>query len=526
MKKFNIILIIIFAGSMLYSCKKSFLNEKASSSYSPQNTLKDSLGLESAITGLQASVREQYTTGTYQSLITCFQVGTDVAIGANIKGEEVPYYNYATLNSQDPIALYCWTWAYKVINNANQIIQGVSDPSTPLSTAGRNGFLAEAKFFRAYAYNFLATLYGAVPLIDVPLTAPKTNFTRASLDSVNNFIVQDLIFSETNLPAITGVKKPGRISKEAAYQLLGEVYLRMNKADLAETELQKVISSGMFSLIAARYGVRKDQAGDPFSDMFIVGNQRRRQGNTEAIWVEEQEYNMTGGSANNGDQHRRVWVNNYYQNSGMTICDSLGGRGQARLRLSYWVINGLYVGNDMRNSRYNLRRDFYYNNPASPKFGQKVVPTAADTLAIFPPYTTKWNYTVPANLSIAEDYKDLIMMRLGETYLLLAEAQFKQGKLPQAAASINVLRNRAQATPVQASDITIDFILDERARELIGEENRRMTLVRTGTLVDRVKKLNFKESSTIQDYNKLLPIPQSEIDLNKDAKLEQNPGYN
>lgn len=525
MKKLNIVLILFITSILFLSCKKSFLNETPKSSYSPQSILTDSLGLEAAITGLQASVREQYTTGTWQSLITAFQVGTDVAIGANIKGEEVPYYNYATLNSQDVVASYCWTWAYKVINNANLIIQGVSDPSTRLSTSGRNNFLAESKFFRAYAYNFLVTLYGSVPLVETPLKAPKTDFMRTSLDTLNNFIVQDLIFSGNNLPVITSVKKAGRISKEAAQQLLAEVYLRINKPDLAELECLKVINSGKFSMVTSRYGVRKDQPGDPFSDMFIIGNQRKRQGNNEAIWVIEQEYNITGGSADGGDQHRRVWVNNYYQNTAMTICDSLGGRGQARLRLSWWVINKLYTGNDMRNSRFNLRRNFWYNNPSNSKFGQKVVPTPADTLAIFPPYTTKWNYTIPTNLSIAPSYKDLIMMRLGETYLLLAEAKFKLGKLAEAATSINVLRSRAQASLVQPSDITLDFILDERVRELIGEENRRMTLVRTGTLLDRVKRFNFKESSTIQDYNKLLPIPQSEIDLNKDSKFGQNPGY-
>jgi hypothetical protein len=81
--------------------------------------------------------------------------------------------------------------------------------------------------------------------------------------------------------------------------------------------------------------------------------------------------------------------------------------------------------------------------------------------------------------------KDFMMMRLGETYLLLAEAQVKQGKTAEAANTINVLRTRAQAPLVTADKMTLDFILDERARELIGEENRRMTLMRTGTLVDR-----------------------------------------
>lgn len=125
-------------------------------------------------------------------------------------------------------------------------------------------------------------------------------------------------------------------------------------------------------------------------------------------------------------------------------------------------------------------------------------------------------------------------MRLGETYLLLAEAQFKQGKLQEAANSINELRRRAFANypasgQVQASNITLDFILDERARELVGEENRRMTLMRTKTLVDRALRLNSgdaqKPITGLTAKHLLLPIPLIEIQLNKDATLEQNPGY-
>jgi hypothetical protein len=86
------------------------------------------------------------------------------------------------------------------------------------------------------------------------------------------------------------------------------------------------------------------------------------------------------------------------------------------------------------------------------------------------------------------------------------------------------LRRRANATPVTAADITIDFILDERARELLAEENRRMTLMRTGQLVNRVVGRGQKITG-ISATNLLLPIPQTEIDLNKDAVLDQNSGY-
>jgi starch-binding outer membrane protein, SusD/RagB family len=118
--------------------------------------------------------------------------------------------------------------------------------------------------------------------------------------------------------------------------------------------------------------------------------------------------------------------------------------------------------------------------------------------------------------------------------LLLAESQLKQGKLDEAASSVNVLRQRAFPDyplhgQVHASDMTMNFILDERVRELIGEENRRMVLMRTNTLVDRAIKLNSNSVQNplngLTDKNLLLPIPQSEIDLNKDAKLDQNPGY-
>jgi hypothetical protein len=125
-------------------------------------------------------------------------------------------------------------------------------------------------------------------------------------------------------------------------------------------------------------------------------------------------------------------------------------------------------------------------------------------------------------------------MRLAETYLLRAEARFNQGNTSGAADDINELRNRANATPVDVGDVTLDYILDERARELIGEENRRATLVRTGTLVTRATTLsgsttlangNIETTNGLTSKHLLLPIPQLEIDLNKDAKLEQNPGY-
>jgi len=201
------------------------------------------------------------------------------------------------------------------------------------------------------------------------------------------------------------------------------------------------------------------------------------------------------------------------------------------MRLTDWVVYQLYETNDMRNSQYNIRRKYYYNNPASTYYGQQIPYAGADTLFKIAPNTTKWYDFIANNTDGTFGFamtKDFILMRLGETYLLQAEAQFRQGKLTEAANSINALRTRANATPVTAAQINLDFILDERARELLAEENRRMTLMRTGTLVTRTLAHNTQTINPVVGINAknlLLPIPKSEIDLNKDAVLEQNPGY-
>lgn len=93
-----------------------------------------------------------------------------------------------------------------------------------------------------------------------------------------------------------------------------------------------------------------------------------------------------------------------------------------------------------------------------------------------------------------------------------------------AAKSINKVRERAGASSIAASNVTEDFLLDERIRELIGEELRRFTLLRFGKLKERTVKYNFR-SDHMKDYQQLWPIPQTIIDSNTGAKFPQNPGY-
>lgn len=547
MKKIIIFITQVFFILLVFSsCKKSYLDETLYSSYAPE-TLKDSLGFEASEIGLYRITSDFFTYSDNQGWPCVWQVGTDVAFATQPAGYETPYYNYLTLTASDGAAYHAWQWAYTLINNANIIINSIENSSgLSMTQKGKNAYDAEARFFRAYAYNLLATCFGKVPLVKVALSAPKTDFVRTSLDSVNALIVEDLTYASTWLTRIDSVKTNssgarmyGRANKHMAMQLLAEVYLRMAERDntgsasayaaLAETQCKNIINSGMFSLITSRYGTALGSAGDAFHDMFIYGNQRRLQGNTEALWVLEVENPSSVASITYYPQQRRIWGAGYYNISGMTICDSLGGRGICRLRLSNWVLYGLYDAGDMRNSQYNIRRHYWYNTPTSSLYGQPVPYTNSDTIYKICPHTTKWYQYDPNDQFGYGMWKDYILMRLGETYLLMAEAQFEQGNLSGAAATLTTLRARSNASAVTSSQVTLDYILDERARELVGEENRRMTLMRTGTLVTRAIKFNSNTVTYplngLTSTNLLLPIPQSEIDLNKDAVLTQNPGY-
>jgi hypothetical protein len=107
---------------------------------------------------------------------------------------------------------------------------------------------------------------------------------------------------------------------------------------------------------------------------------------------------------------------------------------------------------------------------------------------------------------------------------LRAEAYLGANQKDRAAEDLNALRNRAQATPVSADQVDIDFILDERMRELYGEEVRVFTLYRLGKMVERTRKYNLT-GYNIGDHQNLWPIPFGEIEKNILAPIEQNPGY-
>jgi hypothetical protein len=525
--------------SVATSCASDYLDETAKSSYTA-TTLTDSKGMNALCLGMYYDFSLIYSYSSNQGFPCVFQVGTDVCDPAQYQGIEVPMYKYASLTADASAPQVYWEMLYKIINAANVIISNVDKGASSATDAENAGYKAEASFMRAWCYDQLAVFYGGVPLITEPVSASKTDYTRASLDDVNSQILTDLTYAASNLPEPDGVANGSRTNKYAADMLLAEVYIRTGAYQKAVDACNTIINSGKFSLnTALRSGL---SYSDYYHDMFVQGYMRRSQGNKETIWNYESENNnsVTGGQSGSFQQ-RRCWVAAYYQYSskGLTLCDSLGGRGLARMRLSSRM-QSLYAKGDIRNSQANIHRDFYVN-------GVKFVGTDAlnDSIYKIPPYCTKWNCFDPNDTFGYSGVHDVPMMRLGEVYLLMAEAYLGLNNTANAAAAVNVLRTRAFGSAslgqVTASQMTKNFLLDERARELIGEENRRYTLMRTGTLKERalmnkdfVAENNAKSNSSLEatyaisgtdKIQNLWPIPQTEIDLNKDAVLEQNTGY-
>jgi starch-binding outer membrane protein, SusD/RagB family len=140
----------------------------------------------------------------------------------------------------------------------------------------------------------------------------------------------------------------------------------------------------------------------------------------------------------------------------------------------------------------------------------------------------------PTRPTVAEvqSARDAFVIRLAEMYLIAAEAEFKLGNSTAAAGFINTIRTRA-ALPGKTADmqitpgaVTLDFILDERARELAGEQLRWFDLKRTGKLVERVTLYNPVAAPFVKEHHNIRPIPQKQIDaVTNKTEFIQNSGY-
>lgn len=526
---------------------KDFLEEDLKTELAPTNTFTGTYGFEVGSAGLYALTRSEYNTygegGAYIHNGACpyeaLQAATDIVDVINSDASLMPFANLTLTPSQQFVTTY-WNWAYHLISSANEILVYADQNTNWDAPTDKARFQAEARFFRAYAYRTLVYLYGDVPYVETILYDFQLNFTRTPKAEVLEHIVADLQFAAEHLPENPDQVKDGKLTKWAAYHLLSEMYLLQGEYQLAEQAALAVINSGRYELMKNRFGAKQNTAGDVFSDLFIENNQNRQSsGNRESIWVLQFEFNTVGGGTNSDDWTRRAWNPKYQDVLGFVLADTLGGRGLAQIvPMKWWVgtqgtnatgnVAGIFDATDIRNSNYNIKRNWYYNNVNEASlYGKKATITEQTwftTKSLFPA-VTKFFYGRAENLSLTGSYKDRMKFRLAETYLLLAEAYLGQNNPAKAAEAVNVIRARAGASLIDAGAMTMDFLLDERIRELVGEESRRFTLVRTKKLVDRVRMYNNAIKDKIQDYHALWPIPQVIIDANRDAEFPQNPGY-
>ena len=562
--KTNYRLSVVILTLVFSSCSNDVLEERPLDFLAPENSFETVEGIRQGIYGLHSTVRENwYTDGPNQDAfaINMGGLGTDIAFHGENPGGNRKLVNYeAEMTSTNDQFTFFWETNYQIIQQANVLIEAInnSDDSIWENDAQRKAFLAEALFFRAWTYRFLVPLYGDVPLVTEALNTVKTDFVRTPKEEVYAQMEEDLVFAAENLPDPGSEEGPGRITQGAALTILSEVYIYESKFQEAVDAATKAID-GPYALMTDRFGstIEAFGSGDVFLDLFAYGNQSLET-NTEGLWVIQFEPLVTGGSRFPGE---RGWGPAYFRmgntpdgyqafrgelvNGSYTgYLDTLG-RPVSWIRPTNFEAYDIWSGDfdtDIRNASHNIKRKFYFDNPESAYDNQEIdfdlYPAGTrdaikDTCQYIYPYFMKHadplnHFDDPGRSGGGYNHKDVYAIRLAETYLLRAEAYVNMGNTALAAQDINAIRNRAKATPVSPADVDLDYILDERARELYGEEFRHITLRRMGKFLERVRKYNnnpIYPACNVQDYNVLFPIPQNQIDLNIDSDFPQNPGY-
>jgi hypothetical protein len=552
MKFKKYIQVIPLSALLLIGCSKDKLVEKPPHMITTQSLYSSYNGFQTGINGIYSLMRspldnpqsypaQMWTLGT-DNLVPNYRYGFgDIAAlwGPNNNATKSIYSNV-------------FNWLYSLVNAANTIITHAEsrDDINWSGTGGtpeenKNKVIAEAKAARAWAYRHLTYNWGDVPLSLVESLGSniKTDWERTPVAEVRRQILSDFLFAEQYIPSEASL--PGRMTKGAVQHYIAEMYLTIKKPDSALIWANKVVSNPAYKLITNRYGVKKNEPGVPFMDMFQPGNRNREEGNTEALWIWQFEFQTIGGGedpsyrANHLGRYMDIKIGNVIP---LQITYERGGRGKAYSALTKWAIDA-YEPQDDRASNYAIRKFFILKDAA------QNAPYAADKLPVgykygdtiwlnwdndlTPtnwqkndwPYSRKADGTNPNNVTQSPNFDDYIAVRLADTYLLKAEAEYLTGNSAAAANTINIVRRRSGASEVSAGDINMDFILDERSRELILEEERRYTLLRTEKWLERTKKYNHFGGQFIEAKDTLFPIPQSVIDANLTKVMPQNPGF-
>lgn len=557
----------------LQSCS-SFLEETPYNKITAGNFFTTTKEAEQGVNGLYFRLRELYRTGYI--LYMC-EAPTDIWKSAQAMDVE---FRTWTIDATSGSVSKLWNNCYISINQANAIIKALENNEIPdLADAKRAQFLGEAKFIRAHFYYHLVQQYGDVELRTEPTESLITEAYKTPAAEIWNFIIDELNFCVENLPQEQSVY--GRITREAAKHHLARVYLTVKRSDKDVSEAKRlseeVIASSAHSLMNSH------------KDLWSTDNIRNSEVLFPILFTQNTELN---GSGNELHTMFTASYSDHYPNA--LVRDLTYGRPWSRIRPTYYL-QELY--DETKDARWeDCYRTFWRVNkeeatdmvfsPYSKK-SEEVVWKKGDSVMIIPkhPWTkeqvkavwpvwvwmpdemreelqdkvqseTNPNGEWPSNTKFQsgtmyttliklqdplrpsanemKGVRDIVVFRLGETYLLAAEACHLLGDNKKAAEYINVIRKRAalpgkeKEMEITADRINIDFILDERAREMAGEFCRWYDLKRTGKLYERMNNPDMNEivAGKFQEYHVLRPIPRDQLTrISNPEDFPQNEGY-
>lgn len=556
MKK-NIIGLFI-AVSTCFSCS-DFLEEDNKSNQTADKMYKTESGYESLINSCYAPLRALHK---QRDLLMFATDLFDQNLDPKVEG---PKGALTTFNEYHPQSYHsqCKQFAtyfdlcYEAIARTNAAVDRAA--AAEITVAKQQLRTAEAKTLRALYYFYMVEQFGDIPIM---LEEVKTVITTGQRDPEQLIYTQIINDMEESIPLLPAVATDyGRVTQGMAKHLLAKIYLtRAYKKYASTTDFEKANRLALEVINTKEYGY---ELLNNFGKVFEVGNEKNQEIVFAIQYSDNTLYNgpSTSPSFYYGNNSHMPFGCTFDEIPGMER-NSIYGRMQALTSPSKF----LYTLYDWKvDSRYDDTFLRYFL--ATKKSGSINV---GDTTLFFPrpgeswsaekaaskPYIVMnweeykykisdlkngyqppiWKFREP-NIPYGDDQgqRDFFFFRLAETYLVVAEAYLGMGRADLALPYVNAIRERAAvdaghktAMQATASDITIDFILDERARELAGEEARWMELKRCGKLVERVLLHNerARAANQITDIHTVRPLPYSWFErLSNRDEVVQNPGF-
>ena len=565
---------------MQTSCSEDFLMPEPLSSFTPENTYTDPSGYESVLVTLRKTLVDGCL-GSFNYMLSEWVASEG---GTPCYGSQQDWHTTTPHYSARYKFLSFYTELYVNIKNANSVIGRIDDIEWD-NEQEKNRILAEAYWHRSYWYYWLVNTSGDVPFIQEEVKDAKLDYYTHSRWAVLDKLQRDL---ESTVQYLPEEAIPGAITKSAGNHLLAKIYLADLEFDKAIEAATSVIDDGNHALMTQRFGSGADNPElNLMWDIHRPENKNITQ-NAETIlavvdrWDGPAGAKVAGGTWTMGNWNASIWYGGVVRDSqggkGTTIANddpdeqsAIIGRGQGPFTMTTYLPYDIW--NNFEETWQNtpdLRRadanwldinEMVYNNPSSADFGkpidmQYVTPQQDSTWTSFPSIMYKVYF--PQEEWTASSYGgdgDWYIYRLAETFLLRAEAYFWKGDLGKAAIDINMIRERAGAVAITAGNVDIDFIFDERARELMLEEPRHAELVRASYILakrnergyslelfsdnnwfyDRLMQHNVYYTtqifgwggiySSISPFHVLWPVPSSVITANTLGRINQNNGY-